>query len=86
MLKTLLPLEDELYNRLGFTKLTEDNRDDENGLIDKIVPISEYLLESLGIHVTSNRRICFGGEPLFGIFLPQDKDLFLTQEEYLLLV
>ena len=48
--------------------------DFDNGLAPyRIIPISSMLIKSIGIYVKSNRRLCFGGEPLFGITMPLDE-------------
>ena len=39
----------------------------------RIIPISSMLIKSIGLRVMSNRRLCFGGELLFGILMPLDE-------------
>ena len=83
MLRTLLP--DPHFDWMGFTNpeemkienrssvKTEASRTDNKSY--RIIPISLQLIKALGIHVLAEGRLCFGGEPLDGIFLPSEKPL-----------
>ena len=83
MLRTLLP--DPHFDWIGFINPEEMKIENKSSLKTealpsgnrtyRIVPISLHLIKALGIHVLAERRLCFGGEPLKGIFLPSEKKL-----------
>ena len=83
MLRTLLP--DPHFDWIGFINPGEMKIENKSSVKTealprdnrtyRIVPISLHLIKALGIHVLAERRLCFGGEPLKGIFLPSEKPL-----------
>ena len=40
--------------------------------IYRIIPLSMKLMTKLGVKILPNRRLCFGGRPIQGIFLPRN--------------
>lgn len=83
MLRTLLP--DPHFDWIGFINPEEMKIENKssvktealtgNNRTYRIVPISLHLIKALGIQVLAEGRLCFGGEPLKGIFLPSEKPL-----------
>ena len=41
--------------------------------IYRIIPLSMKLMTKLGVKILQNRRLCFGGRPIQGIFLPRNR-------------
>ena len=41
--------------------------------IYRMIPLSMQLINKLGVKILSNRRLCFGGRPIQGIFLPRNR-------------
>ena len=57
------------------THLKESKTNGNGKKIYRMIPISMNLIQKLGVIILSNRRLCFGGRPIQGIFLPRNKTM-----------
>ena len=78
LLRTLLP--DPHFDWLSITthqknQTSIESKDGQTKRSYKMIPITLRLIGAISIHVLPNRRLCFGGELLNGIFLPHNKSV-----------
>ena len=58
--------------RLFQTSVEKSKTNVKEKKIYRIIPLSMKLMKKLGVKILQNRRLCFGGRPIQGIFLPRN--------------